>query len=112
MTLPALHPWTGIYLLDDTRVEQHLEQQLPGWTFEKNATPARISRSWGTSDFISAIRLLGIVSLLAEAANHHPDVALGWGYLRISWTTHDLGGIHANDLLLAAETDRLLDEAH
>ncbi|WP_306591818.1 4a-hydroxytetrahydrobiopterin dehydratase [Geothrix sp. 21YS21S-4] len=64
-------------------------------------------RTFRTPDFLTAYRLVGAVVAPAEALNHHPDLAFGWGYVRIALTTHDAGGITDLDRRLA----ELIDEA-
>ena len=39
---------------------------------------------------------------------HHPDVHFGWGYVRITLTTHDAGGITDKDRALAAKIDEAI----
>ena len=56
-------------------------------------------------DFKSALAFVNHVGELAEAANHHPDISLGWGKVRISLTTHDEGGVTEKDRLLTKEID-------
>jgi 4a-hydroxytetrahydrobiopterin dehydratase len=47
------------------------------------------------------------IGKLAEAANHHPDLAFGWGYLRITLTSHDKGSVTDRDRRLAAAIDKI-----
>ena len=61
-----------------------------------------------TKDFMTSFRLVEAITPLAEAANHHPDLELGWGYVRIKLTTHDAGGVTAKDHALAAQIDGAL----
>lgn len=60
-----------------------------------------------TPDFLTAFNLVSALVGPAEGLNHHPDIAFGWGYVRITLTTHDAGGITDKDRKLAA----LIDEA-
>lgn len=60
-----------------------------------------------TPDFLTAFNLVSALVGPAEGLNHHPDIAFGWGYVRITLTTHDAGGITEKDRNLAA----LIDEA-
>ncbi len=60
-----------------------------------------------TPDFLTAFNLVSALVGPAEGLNHHPDIAFGWGYARITLTTHDAGGITEKDRKLAA----LIDEA-
>lgn len=60
-----------------------------------------------TKNFIDAFERVQAIVGPAEQLNHHPDIAFGWGYLRIKLTTHDAGGVTEKDRRLAV----LIDEA-
>ena len=47
------------------------------------------------------------VGAIAEQADHHPDIQLGWGYCVVQFSTHSIGGLHANDFILAKQVDAL-----
>ena len=47
------------------------------------------------------------IGFLAEAADHHPDLALSWGRLTVRLNTHSAGGITDKDLELARRIDDL-----
>jgi 4a-hydroxytetrahydrobiopterin dehydratase len=66
-----------------------------------------LHREIRTPDFITAFNIASALVGPAEAMNHHPDVAFGWGYVRITLTTHDAGGVTKKDHELA----RRIDEA-
>jgi 4a-hydroxytetrahydrobiopterin dehydratase len=72
-----------------------------GWT-ETNGT---LVRTFKTPDFLTAFNLISAVVSPAQALNHHPDIAFGWGYVRITLTTHDAGGITDLDHRLAKAID-------
>ena len=72
-----------------------------GWT-ETNGT---LVRTFKTPDFLTAFNLISAVVSPAQALNHHPDIAFGWGYVRITLTTHDAGGITDLDHQLAKAID-------
>jgi 4a-hydroxytetrahydrobiopterin dehydratase len=44
-------------------------------------------------NFAEALDFVNKIGELAEEANHHPDIAFGWGYVKVSLTTHDQGAI-------------------
>ena len=71
------------------------------WT-ETNGT---LVRTFKTPDFLTAFNLVSAVVAPAQALNHHPDLAFGWGYVRITLTTHDAGGITDLDRRLAKAID-------
>lgn len=58
-------------------------------------------------DFASALAFVNQVGALAEEANHHPDLYLAWGKVRITLWTHTANGLTDKDFSLARRIDRL-----
>ncbi len=79
---------------------------VPGWHLA--ADGKTIERQWQFKDFGKALVFVNRVAGVAEAENHHPDIALGWGYARISLTTHHIHGLHENDFIVAAKINALI----
>ncbi len=59
------------------------------------------------TDFAEALAFTNSVGELAEAANHHPDINLGWGYAQVWLTSHDAHAITDKDHKLAERIDAL-----
>ena len=68
----------------------------------------RLTRDFRFPTFAAAFGLATRVALLAEAQGHHPQMALSWGRLEVTWTTDAIGGLSANDFIMAAKVDRLV----
>lgn len=67
-----------------------------------------IVREIGAANFIAAVGIINSIALLAEKLDHHPDILLyGWNKLRITLSTHDVGGLTELDFKLAAQIDGL-----
>lgn len=66
-----------------------------------------LQKEWTFPDFATALAFVNQVGALAEAANHHPDVYLTWGKVRLTLWTHTANGLTDKDFALAAEIDRL-----
>lgn len=58
--------------------------------------------------FAKATYAANLAIWLADATNHHPDIQLGWGYCRVSFTTHDVDGLTELDFDCARRFDALL----
>lgn len=58
-------------------------------------------------DFKSALDFVNKVGALAEANNHHPDIELGWGKVKITLSTHSVHAVTEKDHKLAKEIDEL-----
>jgi 4a-hydroxytetrahydrobiopterin dehydratase len=51
------------------------------------------------------------VGQIAEEEGHHPSILTEWGRVTVTWWTHKIKGLHRNDFIMAAKTDRLLTPA-
>lgn len=88
--------WTGAELAGRLKA-------LPGWREEGGA----ICRDYATEGWPATLMAAGAIGFLAEAADHHPDLTLGWGRLTVRLSTHSAGGITDKDLELARRIDDL-----
>lgn len=60
-----------------------------------------LSADFDTGNFVRAVQLLNEVTTVAEELNHHPDVELGYGHVKFTLSSHDVGGVTSRDLALA-----------
>lgn len=84
--------------------------QLPDWDIIDIEGVPRLIRSITFKSFKQALTFTNQVGTIAEAEQHHPAILTEWGKVTISWWTHKIGGLHRNDFIMAAKTDRLLAE--
>jgi len=84
---------------------EKLLAEVPGWTLAGDA--AHIERTLKFPDFAAALAFVNRVGELAETEGHHPDLNFGWGYCRVLWQTHKIGGLHENDFIMAAKVNGL-----
>ena len=75
--------------------------ELHGWKVNDEADALKVRYEF--KDFAAALAFTNQVGALAEAANHHPDFTLGWGYVTLCLTTHDAGGLTQKDIMLAKQ---------
>jgi len=73
-----------------------------------DANADAISRDFKFKDFSEAFAFMTRVALLAQAANHHPEWSNVYNKVSITLTTHDAGGVTANDIALAEAIDKLV----
>lgn len=67
----------------------------------------RLCRTSRHGDFRAAMAFVNAVADLAEARNHHPDIAVHWDTVTLTLWTHTAGGITQADLDLAAAVEDL-----
>jgi len=89
-------------LLTDEQIAAGLAG-LPGW----NRAGSAITRTVKLGDFRDAMLYAGAVAHLAQAANHHPDIAISWNTVTLTLSTHSAGGLTDADLALARQLSSL-----
>jgi 4a-hydroxytetrahydrobiopterin dehydratase len=96
---------------DAPRVTQEeiaeLKQQIPAWEIVERDEIPRLERVFRLKNFAQALDFTNKVGALAEAEGHHPALLTQWGSVTVTWWTHKIRGLHRNDFIMAAKTDRL-----
>ena len=88
--------------------EQEIKQALtglPGWERQGDV----IARSFQFPAFTDAMAFVNRVALLAEQANHHPDITINYNRVTLALTSHDSGGVTERDVKLAGRLSDLHD---
>ncbi|MEE8550385.1 MAG: 4a-hydroxytetrahydrobiopterin dehydratase [Gemmatimonadota bacterium] len=88
----------------DEEVKERLEKELPGWYLEGGW----IRRKYKTDGWPQTMMLVGAIGYLAEAAYHHPDLAVTWGKLWVKLKNHAAGGITDKDFALAKKIEEVV----
>ena len=60
--------------------------------------------------FVQAMQLAGQIGEIAEEQGHHPALLVEWGLLTVTWWTHAIANLHRNDFIMAAKTDRIVNQ--
>jgi 4a-hydroxytetrahydrobiopterin dehydratase len=74
-----------------------------GW----NESEGALEHTFTFKDFREALGFVNDVGELAEAENHHPDIAINYNKVTLRWWTHTAGGITDRDRELAAKSNEL-----
>lgn len=86
---------------------QSLLQEVPEWRYEVRDGVSQLARDFTFANFLDALAFTNAVGALAEEQGHHPALLTEWGSVRVTWWTHKIKGLHRNDFVMAAKTDRL-----
>jgi 4a-hydroxytetrahydrobiopterin dehydratase len=76
---------------------QILLENLEDWNFKENA----LERNFQFKNFSQSLAFIVQVGLLAEKANHHPEILNVYNKVRLRLTTHDANGVTEKDFDLA-----------
>lgn len=74
--------------LEDAAVQEHLTA-LPDWTIEDGM----LQKTFRFKRFMEGIAFVNKVAAMAEEMDHHPDIAIRFGLVTISLTTHSAKGL-------------------
>ena len=66
-----------------------------------------LEKEFKFKNFREALAFTNKVGELAEANNHHPDIYLTWGRVKVTIWTHKIDGLTEGDFVMAAKIDRL-----
>ncbi|MGH8016575.1 MAG: 4a-hydroxytetrahydrobiopterin dehydratase [Candidatus Zixiibacteriota bacterium] len=98
-------PCKGIPPLGRAQFEPLLKQ-INNWSAVNDQ---RIVREFKFKNFKQALEFVNKLGAIAEEQQHHPDILLyGWNKVKVTYWTHDIGGLSMNDFIMAAKTDRIL----
>jgi 4a-hydroxytetrahydrobiopterin dehydratase len=92
--------------LTDQQISEKLAV-MKGWKRNDLEGQPGILKIYPTRSFLAGLGFLVRVAVLAEKANHHPDVTLTYPKVLIRLTTHDAKGVTAADFELAGQIDTL-----
>lgn len=97
----------GAPLATREEIAEYLSQ-LAGWQILDVAGVNHLQKVYSFENFAQALKFTKLVGAIAEAENHHPAILTEWGKVTVTWWTHKIAGLHANDFIMAAKTDDLL----
>lgn len=83
------------------------QPQVPEWQVKEVDGVKRLERAFKFKNFVEALAFTDKVGAAAETEGHHPLIVTEWGRVTVQWWTHKIGGLHQNDFIMAAKTDKL-----
>lgn len=91
-------------MLSEQQINEQL-RRLPQWEL----IDKKICRKVTLKNFSQALALVNAIGELAEAADHHPDLAIhNYNRVIITLFTHSAGGLESGDFYLADRIESLI----
>jgi len=84
-----------------------LLEEIPDWQVAEVDGVPQLTRTFVFPDFARALGFTNELGALAEDADHHPAILTEYGRVTVRWWTHVISGLHHNDFVMAARTDRV-----
>lgn len=76
---------------------------LPHWRRDGR----EIVRTFDRGNFNGSIAFVNAIANAANAADHHPDMAIAWNEVTVRLSSHDAHGLTSRDFALARVIDSL-----
>ena len=95
----------GVAPLSLNEAQVLLKQLSDAWKLAADGRSIRAE--WKFRNFYHAMSFVNAVAHIANAEDHHPDLEVGYGYCRMTYNTHAIGGLSQNDFICAAKVDAL-----
>ena len=88
----------------EEEIALRLAEDLPHWYYENGW----IRRKYRTSGWKATLMVVNTVGHLAEAAWHHPDLAVSYAFVIVKLVTHSAKGITDKDFMLAKKIESVI----
>ena len=83
------------------------QKKVDGWEVVKGEKNIHfLEKKFIFKNFLESQNFVNQVGKISEKEGHHPEILFGWGYAKISITTHAIEGLSENDFILAAKIDK------
>ena len=79
-------------------------EQALGWRLIDDA----LEKTFTFKNYHETIGFVNAVAFIANAENHHPDLAVSYSRCTVRFNTHDVQGISVSDFFCASKVDALL----
>jgi thiol peroxidase len=93
----------GAAALPKEKIEKLLAQHR-GWELVEDK---KLVKEFKFKDFIEAKYFLDLIAVVAEEQGHHPTLTIIYNKVRVTLTTHAVGGLTDNDFIMSKIIDEL-----
>ncbi len=90
--------------LSEAEISARLARELPHWYYENGW----IRRKYRTGGWKGTLMVVNVVGHLAEAAWHHPDLAVSYAFVIVKLCTHSAKGVTERDFALAHKIEEVV----
>ena len=81
-------------------------EQALGWRLIDGA----LEKTYVFKNYFETIGFVNALAFIANAENHHPDLAVSFSECNVRFNTHDVDGISVSDFFCASKADALLSQ--
>ena len=97
----------GVIPFDISEIHKY-QKKVDGWDIIKDKEEIYfLEKKFNFLNFLESEKFVSKVGQISEQEGHHPDINFGWGYAKVTITTHAIKGLSENDFILAAKIDQI-----
>jgi 4a-hydroxytetrahydrobiopterin dehydratase len=93
--------------LGATELVSHLAK-VEGWKLHGDGADLAIEKIYAFANYYETISFVNALAFIANAQDHHPELAVFYNRCVVRFNTHDVGGVSLTDFECAALVDGLL----
>ena len=79
-------------------------EQAHGWRLVDGS----LEKTFAFRNYFETIGFVNALAFIANAEDHHPDLAVSFAKCTVRFNTHDVDGVSASDFFCASRVDALL----
>ena len=99
----------GVTPFDISEIHRY-QKKINEWDVVKNEKDVfYLEKKFTFKNFLESQSFVNEVGKISEEEGHHPEIIFGWGYAKISITTHAIEGLSENDFILASKIDKKIN---
>jgi 4a-hydroxytetrahydrobiopterin dehydratase len=83
-----------------------LMKEIEGWDLINDGIK-KLKKEFSFSNYSDSVDFSNKVADMAEKEDHHPQIILEWGKVTVIWWSHKIKGLHKNDFICAAKTNKI-----
>ena len=96
--------------LSATEIVTHLSKlngdQALGWRLIDGA----LEKTYSFKNYFETIGFVNALAFIANAEDHHPELAVSYSKCSVRFNTHDVNGISVSDFFCASKVDALFSQ--
>ena len=85
-----------------------LLKELEDWYIEEDSIN-KLVKTYNFANYADSVSFTNKIADLAEAEDHHPKIVLEWSSVKLEWWSHKIKGLHLNDFICAAKSDKVFN---
>jgi 4a-hydroxytetrahydrobiopterin dehydratase len=82
--------------------------RVEGWSLSGDGADVAIEKTYRFTNYYETISFVNAVAFIANAQDHHPDLAVHYNRCSVRFNTHDVKGLSVTDFDCAAQVDALV----